>query len=107
MTGTTNPRLQLMQTVRLRIIGDVMCAVTLLDMMQDMDGVERAEAMSPSGGAWAPACDIEVDVVDGRAAWRIRSFVAGAALLLDASAKFVEADRPDHHTGGHDTVRSE
>ena len=85
-----------MHTMRIRIIGDEARAETLMNMLHGMDGVAQVEEMPPPGagfdgnGNGDTISDIEVAVTDGTAEYRIRTFAAGAAILLDASAQFVE-----------------
>jgi hypothetical protein len=94
-----------MNTVRIRLLGDEGRTETLMNMLHGMAGVECIEALPVADGQCAcsalesvdgapeptPAvCNLEVEVVDAGAASRIRTFAAGAAILLDASAEFVE-----------------
>lgn len=94
-----------MNTVRIRLLGDEGRTETLMNMLHGMAGVECIEALPMADGQCAcsalesvdgapepiPAiCNLEVEVVDAGAANRIRAFAAGAAILLDASAEFVE-----------------
>ena len=78
------------QILKIRIVGDEARAEALMNMIHDMDGVAQVEAM-PLPDASPPAvCHIEVAVADARTAGRIRSFAAGAAMLMDAMAEFVD-----------------
>jgi hypothetical protein len=81
-----------MHTMRIRIVGDETHAETLMNMLNAMDGVAQVEVMPPPGaGAYGEAVShIEVAVDDGAAARRIRTFAASTAILLDASAEFVD-----------------
>lgn len=85
--------------MRIRIIGDETRAETLMNMLHAMDGVAQVEEMplpragfngnGGNGGNHAVS-HIEVAVADGAAAHRIRVFAASAAILMDASAEFVD-----------------
>ncbi len=82
--------------MRIRIIGDETRAETLMNMLHAMDGVAQVEEMplpragfNGNGGNHAVS-HIEVAVADGAAAHRIRVFAASAAILMDASAEFVD-----------------
>ena len=83
-----------LQTVRIRIVGDQTRAETLLNMLHGIDGVAQVEAMPLLGSEQGAVCHVEVAVVDASAAWRIRAFAAGAAILMDASAEFVDQFPP-------------
>lgn len=84
-----------MHTMRIRIIGDEARAETLMNMLHALDGVAQVEEiMLPGAGLDADGpgdavSDIEVAVADGDA-YRIRSFAASAAILMDASAEFLD-----------------
>lgn len=77
-----------MQTLKIRILGDAARAETLMNMIHDMDGVAQVEEIPLLDGGQVTTCHIEVAVADARAAWRIRAFTAGAAMLLDTAAEF-------------------
>lgn len=85
-----------MHTMRLRIVGDETHAETLMNMLNAMDGVAQVEVMPPPrvgvdlGADGEAVSHIEVAVDDGAAARRIRTFAASTAILLDASAEFVD-----------------
>lgn len=94
-----------MNIVRIRLLGDEGRTETLMNMLHGMAGVECIEALPVADAQCAcsalesvddapepiPAvCNLELEVVDANAANRIRMFAAGAAILLDASAEFVE-----------------
>jgi hypothetical protein len=85
-----------MHTMRIRIVGDETRAETLMNMLHAMDGVAQVEEMPQPGarvngnGANHAVSHIEVAVADGAAAHRIRVFAASAAILMDASAEFVD-----------------
>lgn len=94
-----------MNTVRIRLLGDEGRTETLMNILHGMAGVECIEALPVADAQCAgsasesvddapvpiPAvCNLEVEVVDASAANRIRMFAAGAAVLMDASAEFVE-----------------
>jgi len=90
-----------MHIMKIRIVGDEARTEALVNMIHDMDGVARVEA-TPLADAGQPAvCYIEVAVTDASAACRIRSFAAGAAILMDAMAEFVDQpiDAPLRETG--------
>lgn len=82
-----------MRIMRIRVVGDETRAETLMNMLHTMDGVARVEEMplprAGLGGNGDAVSHLEVAVADG-AAHRIRAFMAGAALLMDASAEFVD-----------------
>lgn len=92
-----------MQTIRIRLTGKETNAASLINMLHDIAGVEQVEEMPspgsndrsavpmkcPKGDASPCICHIEVAVVNERAADRLRTFTAGAAMLMDASAEFV------------------
>lgn len=81
-----------MNTVRIRLLGDEGRTETLMNILHGMAGVERIETL-PAVDATdvIPAVrNLEVEVADAGTADRIRMFAAGAALLLDTSAEFVE-----------------
>lgn len=82
-----------MHTMKIRIVGDQARAETLMNMLNAMEGVAQVEEMPlPRAGLEADGdgvSHIEVAVADG-AAYRIRTFTAGAAILLDTSAEFVD-----------------
>jgi hypothetical protein len=87
-----------MHTMRIRIVGDETHAETLMNMLNAMDGVAQVEVMPPPRAGLGAGADgdgeavshIEVAVDDGAAARRIRTFAASTAILLDASAEFVD-----------------
>jgi len=85
-----------MHTVKIRIVGDESRAETLMNMLHTMDGVAQVEEMPltqaglDANGSGDAVSDIEVAVADGATASRIRIFTAGAAILLDTSAEFVD-----------------
>lgn len=94
-----------MHTVRIRLIGDELHADALMNMLHEIAGVEIVEAVLPAPDGYSgrvvpygngkervlrDVSHIEVGVADSGAAARIRTFAAGAAMLMDASAEFVE-----------------
>ena len=94
-----------MNTARIRLVGDEIRAETLMNMLHGVNGVERIEALPVLDAGWdrgaaenvvgtpdaMPAvCNLEVEVAGVRAAHRVRTFAAGAAVLMDATAEFVE-----------------
>lgn len=93
-----------MNTVRIRLVGDETCTETLMNMLHEVSGVEYVEALPLFDARLAcgilengdgldtesSVCNLEVEVTDASAAHRIRIFTAGAAMLMDASAEFVE-----------------
>lgn len=79
-----------MQTLKIRIVGDAARAERLMNMIHEMDGVAQVEEIPLFDASPCTACHIEVAVSDADTAWRIRAFTAGAAMLLDASAEFVD-----------------
>lgn len=94
-----------MSTVRIRLLGDEGRTEAPMNMLHGMAGVECNEALPVADAQCAcsalesvddapepipVACNLEVEAVDAGAANRIRTFAAGAAILLDASAEFVE-----------------
>lgn len=90
-----------MRTMRIRVVGDEARAEALMNMLHAMDGVAQVEEMplprighgvdggGNSNGNGDAVSHLEVAVADG-AAHRVRAFTAGAALLMDASAEFVD-----------------
>lgn len=78
------------QILKIRIVGDEARAEALMNMIHDMDGVAQVEAIPLPDAGPSAICHIEVAVADASAAWRIRSFAAGAAMLMDAMAEFVD-----------------
>ncbi|TAN02832.1 MAG: hypothetical protein EPN40_00950 [Rhodanobacteraceae bacterium] len=91
----TNPA---MHTMRICLVGDESHAETLMNMLHAMDGVAQVEVMPPprarfgdgDGDAGDAVSHIEVAVNDGAAARRIRTVATSTAILLDATAKFVD-----------------
>jgi hypothetical protein len=79
-----------MQTIRIRIIGAETCAETLMNMIHEMDGVAQVKEMLLPDLDQRTAFRFEVGVIDAGTAWRIRTFTAGAAMLMDASAEFAD-----------------
>lgn len=92
-----------MHTMRIRIVGDQTHAETLMNMLHAMDGVAQVEVMPPpraglgDGTVDDAVSHIEVAVDDGVAARRIRTFTASTAILLDASAEFVDRFGGESH----------
>lgn len=92
-----------MRTMRIRVVGDEARAEALMNMLHAMDCVAQVEEMplprtghgvdgggnSNGNGNGDAVSHLEVAVADG-AAHRVRAFTAGAALLMDASAEFVD-----------------
>jgi hypothetical protein len=88
-----------MQTMRIRVVGDEARAEALMNMLHAMDGVAQVEEMplpradrgvdGRGNGNVDAVSHLEVAVADG-AAHRVRAFTAGAALLMDACAEFVD-----------------
>jgi hypothetical protein len=83
-----------MQSVRIRVVGDEACADALMNMINEMDGVAQVEQLPLPDRGPHDACHIDVAVADAGTAWRIRTFAAGAAMLMDASAECVDASQP-------------
>jgi len=85
-----------MHTMRICLVGDESHAETLMNMLNAMDGVAQVEVMPPprarfgDDAAGDAVSHIEVAVNDGAAARRIRTVATSTAILLDASAEFVD-----------------
>jgi len=62
-----------------------------MNMIHEMDGVAHVEEISRFAVDESAACDFEVAVADVGTAWRVRTFAAGAAMLMDASTEFADS----------------
>lgn len=93
-----------MHTIRIRFRGEKTRAESLMNMLHEMEGVEYVEELSLRAGghprrvrrnrdeadARTSVSLLKVGVSDDADAHRIRMFTAGAAILMDASAEFVD-----------------